>query len=226
MPEACTVLIAAPDLIPTLRERSTDPSAELLTFSDAEALHALEVITARRPRIVTLERLFAATPRGAALINRIKADPNLNEAEIRVVAHDSDYARVSPRRGGAPPASGAATAVASAAVAAPPLDYRGTRRAPRVRIPGKVSVLVDGNAAELVDLSTMGAQVVSATSLRPNQRVRMTLPDEAGQVRLNAVVAWASFEMPPKIGPRYRAGIEFADADASAVDAFISRHRG
>ena len=35
-------------------------------------------------------------------------------------------------------------------------------------------------------------------------------------MRFNAIVAWASFEIPPKIGPRYRAGIEFIDADADA----------
>ena len=43
--------------------------------------------------MVALERLFAATPRGAALINRIKADPALGDTEIRVIAHDSDYSR-------------------------------------------------------------------------------------------------------------------------------------
>lgn len=224
MPEVCTVLIAAPELLPILKERSVEPAAELLMFSDAEALHALEVITQRRPRVVTLERLFAATPRGAALINRIKADPTLNDAEIRVVAHDSDYTRVSPRRAVAV-AAAAPAAVVSEPPALAPLDYRGTRRAPRFRMSGVVSVLVDGNAAQIVDLSTMGAQVVSPASLRPNQRVRIALPDDIGQVRFNAVVAWASFEIPPSEGPRYRAGLEFADADPLAVEGFIGRHK-
>ena len=35
-------------------------------------------------------------------------------------------------------------------------------------------------------------------------------------------MAWASFEIPPNGGPRYRAGIEFLDADGSAVDAYIA----
>jgi hypothetical protein len=38
-------------------------------------------------------------------------------------------------------------------------------------------------------------------------------------------VAWASFEIPPKDGPRYRAGIEFVDADAEALEAFCIRHK-
>jgi hypothetical protein len=38
-------------------------------------------------------------------------------------------------------------------------------------------------------------------------------------------VAWASFEIPPKDGPRYRAGIEFVDADATALEGFCNRHK-
>jgi hypothetical protein len=225
----CTVLIAAPDLLPALKERADPNHGELLAFTDVEALRALEVITKRRPRLVTLERLFAATPRGAALIHRIKADPSLLQSEIRVVSHDSDYSRVLPRPAGS--GTGAATApVATAAVtaapAAPlPLDQRGTRRATRLRIAPKVDVQVDGNTATLVDLSTVGAQVVSAGVLKPNQRVRIAMVDEKGSLRFNATVAWAKFEIPPGSGPRYRAGLDFVDADQSAVEGFCGRHK-
>ena len=87
MTDSCTVIIAASDLLATLKERTGDVNGEVLAFSDSDALRALEVITKRRPRVVALERLFAATPRGAALINRIKADPALVESEIRVMQH-------------------------------------------------------------------------------------------------------------------------------------------
>ena len=74
--------------------------------------------------------MFAVTPRGAALINRIKADPTLRQAEIRVMAHNSDYTRVVPRA--APPS-------------APALDQRGTRRAPRFKMADRTVVaVVDG----------------------------------------------------------------------------------
>jgi PilZ domain-containing protein len=86
-------------------------------------------------------------------------------------------------------------------------------------------VLVDGNLALLVDLSTIGAQVLSPTVLKPNQRVRMALSDEHSSVRFNASVAWASFEIPRNTNPRYRAGIEFIDADKSAVNAYLARHK-
>lgn len=227
MTEHCTVFISAPDVLPTLQQRAGAPGGEMLTFSDTDALRALDVITTRRPGLVVLERLFAATPRGAALIKRIKADPTLEQAEIRVLSHDSDYVRVLARAttGG----NGAVTAIAAPAgraVTVPdaPLDRRGTRRATRFRIAGHVEVLIDGNTAALVDLSTCGAHVVSPTVLKPKQRVRMALPDEAGVVKFNAEVAWASFEMPPTSGPRYRAGINFVDADGTSVDAFCRRH--
>ena len=111
-----------------------------------------------------------------------------------------------------------------AAPAAAPLDQRGTRRAPRFRIVEGVEVSIDGNPASLQDLSIVGAMVVSPTILRPNQRVRVSLPDTSRPVRFIGGVAWASFEM-PKGGPRYRAGIEFFDADPVAVDRFIESNK-
>ena len=97
MADACTVVIGAADLLPALTERSGAFNGEVLAFSDHDAVLALEEIVRRRPKVVALERQFAATPRGAALINRIKADPELAASELRVVAHDSDYERVLPR---------------------------------------------------------------------------------------------------------------------------------
>ncbi|MGE0446099.1 MAG: PilZ domain-containing protein [Vicinamibacterales bacterium] len=211
-----TVLIAPSEHLPALRARAD--LGEITAFADNEALRALDTITRQRPALVALERMFASTSRGAALINRIKADPSLSACEIRIVS---------------PEAVPAATAHAAVAVAEPPplpvapaapLDQRGTRRAPRVRMADGVDVLVDGNPAALIDLSVIGAQVVSPTILKPNQRLRMSLPDPGRPIRFNAAVAWASFEM-PKTGPRYRAGIEFVDADPEAVGRFAEANR-
>jgi PilZ domain-containing protein len=237
--QSCAVLIAAPDVQAAFRQRAGAIDGDVLVFSDAEALRALEAITTRRPRLVALERIFAATPRGAALINRIKADPALAQTEIRVLAHDSDYSRVLPRAGsagilGAEPVSAPAAApqtshtaaaeAATATVAPAELDENGTRAAPRFKMQPKLEVLIDGNPATLIDLSTSGAQVVSVTILKPNQRVRMALSDDQGVMRFNAAIAWAAFEIPPKIGPQYRAGVEFVDADTAAIDAYCARH--
>jgi len=107
---------------------------------------------------------------------------------------------------------------------AAPLDQRGTRRAPRFVVANGIEVMIDGNPAALINLSVVGAQVVSPTILKPNQRVRMTLQDRGGPIRVMAGVAWAAFEM-PKSGPVYRAGIEFYDAEASPVLRFIDTNK-
>jgi PilZ domain-containing protein len=208
-----TVIVAAPEYLPALQEQGDFGDA--LAFSDADALKALEAITRDRPKVIALEKQFAATSRGAALIKRIKADPKLRKCEIRVVSHEGESEDVEQPE----PAS-------QTVEAAPPakLDQRGTRRAPRVKIVDGVEVLIDGSPAVLIDLSVVGAQVVSPTILRPNQRVRMVLPDEERPIRCVAGVAWAAFEM-PKSGPRYRAGIEFFDAESGNLDRFIDQNK-
>jgi hypothetical protein len=207
------VLIGAADFLPSLKERAGALNGEVLTFADADALRALEAITKRRPTMVALDRIFAVTPRGAALINRIKADPSLRHSEIRVLAHDSDYMRVVPRT---PPPS------------APALDQRGTRRAPRFKMAPNVTAHIDAKTTMLVDLSAVGAQVVSQAVLKPNQRIGVALSDTIDTVRFDATVVWTSFEIPPNGAPRYRAGLDFGDAgaDSGAIGAFCERHKG
>jgi hypothetical protein len=208
--EPCTVLIGAVDLLPALKQRAGDVNGEVLAFSDAEALRALEAITKRRPRVIALERLFSVSPRGTALINRIKADASLRQAEIRVFAHDSDYTRVVPH---------------APAPAPQVLDQRGTRRAPRFKMAEKVRVVVEGHTSTLIDLSTVGAQILSPGKLKPNQTVMIALTGEIESVRCTATVAWTKFEIPPSSAPVYRSGIDFVDADPASVDAFCARHK-
>jgi PilZ domain-containing protein len=208
---ACTVVIAATDVLPAVEQRvATSVGGELVSFNETQAIQALEAVVKRKPAVVAFERMFAMTPRGAALINRIKADSKLKDTEVRVVAHDSDYSRVSPRR------------VSDALKA---LDQRGTRRAPRFKMADKTAVAVEQTAGTLIDISTIGAHFVSQLAVKPSQEVKLTLTDISGNLKLLAKVVWASFEIPPNSGPRYRAGVELIDADAASVDAFIQRHK-
>jgi CheY-like chemotaxis protein len=238
---APAVVIAASNLMPSLRERLAD-DGQLVVFPDTEPIQALQAILEHRPSLIVLERLFAATPRGAALINRIKNDPQLGHAEVRVMSHSGDYRRVVSKPSGSapPPAAAPESAAASegtalateapstAAVAEPPrpLDWHGTRRAPRHRIRPGVEIQLDGNPAQVVDLSQVGAQVISQTILRPNQKVRVSVPNDDFVMRFRGSIAWAKFELPdPSAPPRYRAGIEFADADARAVEAYCLKNK-
>ena len=52
----------------------------------------------------------------------------------------------------------------------------------------------------------------------------MILGDDLGLAKFSASVAWASFEIPKGVS-RYRAGVEFNDAEVSAIDAFCMRHK-
>lgn len=223
--------------MPALRDR-IKVDGEVLAYPDTEPIQALQMIMEQQPNLVILERLFAATPRGAALINRIKSDPQLAHTEVRVMSHTGDYTRqvVKPTTTKTPaPATtsaGAATApqANSPSVAteeAPkPLDWHGTRRAQRFRVKSGVEVQLDGNPAEVVDLSVVGAQVISPTVLRPNQKVRITLPNDEFLLRFRGAVAWAKFELPKDTqAPQYRAGVEFTDGDAAAIDSVINRNR-
>jgi hypothetical protein len=232
------LVIAAQNLMPALRDR-VKVDGEIVTFADTEPIQALQTIMEQRPGLVVLERLFAATPRGAALINRIKSDPQLSHAEVRVMSHTGDYTRqvVKPSTVGAPPAgkpaanatAGAQTAGSPVATADAPkaLDWQGTRRAPRFRVKAGVELHLDGNPAAVIDLSTVGAQVISPTVLRPNQKVRITIPVDDLTMRFRGAVAWAKFELPkaPVKSPQYRAGVEFTDADAKAIDSFTNRNK-
>lgn len=217
-----TVLIASAEHLAALKEH--DDLAGAHAFSDADALKALDAITRQRPAVVALSSAFAATSRGVALVNRIKADPALAACEIRVMSADTNHGRSTARAVAASTHTQAAVAEPQAQAGTAALDYAGTRRAPRVEVVDGIEVLIDGNAAALIDLSTVGAMVLSPTILRPNQRVRMSLPDPLRPIRFAASVAWASFEL-LKVGPRYRGGLEFFEADAAGIQRFMDANK-
>lgn len=213
------MLIGPADSLPGLQER-LDPAADIQTFADSEALEALDHIMRTKPVLVAMHDEFSATSRGTALINRIKDDPTLANCEVRIMARDASQNRVAVKRGG----QGGGVAVEEQPK--PALDQKGTRRAPRVRIKDGVEVAVDGNPAALVDLSTVGAQVVSPTILKPNQRVRVVLGDSKSQVKCAGAIAWAAFEMPKGMPTRYRAGIDWGiTPEAPGVENFAKKNK-
>ena len=213
------MLIGPADALPGLKER-LDPKAEVQEFTESEALEALDHIIRTKPGIIAMEDDFSATSRGTALINRIKDDPTLSACEVRVLAHDAAQNRVAVKRGGQ---GGPAVAVDEPK---PALDVKGTRRAPRIRIKDGVEVAVDGSPAALIDLSAVGAQVVSPTVLKPNQRVRVLIGEGKAAVKCSGAIAWAAFEMPKGMPTRYRAGIDFgSSADVPSVDGFAKKHK-
>ena len=212
-------MIGPAEALPALRGRF-DQGDAVQTFSDSEALEALDHIIRTKPSLVALQDEFSATSRGTALINRIKDDPTLVVCEVRVLARNSEKSRIAVKRG---QAGGSAVALDEPV---PALDQRGTRRATRVKIKEGIEVAVDGNPAALVDLSIVGAQVVSPTVLKPNQRVRMIMGDGKTAVRCSGAVAWAAFEMPKGMATRYRAGIDWGiTAEGPAIQTFAEKNK-
>jgi hypothetical protein len=215
------VLIGPADALPGLQER-LDPSADVQAFTESEALEALDHIIKTKPALVAMQDEFSDTSRGQALINRIKDDASLKNVEVRVMARDAANNRVAVKRG----SHGSTPAAVAVDEPKPALDQRGTRRAPRIRIKDGVEVTIDGSPAVLVDLSTVGAQVVSPTVLKPNQRVRVIMGDGKAAVRCNGAIAWAAFEMPKGMPTRYRAGIDWGlTAESANVDNFAKKNK-
>jgi PilZ domain-containing protein len=177
--------------------QSSADSTEMLSFAETEVARALDVIEQRRPRLVIVNQVFAATSPGIALIDRIKHDSALQPCEVRTVAF-----------GEAPG----------------PLDMSGTRRAPRFQMAGPINVDIDGKSATLVNVSLVGAQVLSPTILKPKQRLRFTVVDEGRAIRIQCLVVNVAVEI-VKGAPRYRAGIDFSNADPAALQGFIERNK-
>ena len=96
------------------------------------------------------------------------------------------------------------------------------RAAERVRMFDRVEVVIDGAAAQLVDISSLGAQVTCARTIRPNRQVRIVIPQEGQNTLCCGHVMWALFEVAPE-GGRYRAGLKFTSVDTTAVEAFLSQ---
>lgn len=225
------VVIGPTEALGALRAQLPE-NRPLQTFTDHQVREAVEFIATHRPAIVGIEETFAVSPRGEALVGRIMDDPSLASCEIRILAYSQKAERDKSRRKSgagipvaAPPVSGDGDGTSVRSV-----DRRGTRRTERIRMLAGVVITVDGNPAELVDLSAAGAQVVSRVVLRPNQRVRLQLPEPRTEgkrmVRCAASVVWASFEMPAGQPPRYRAGLKLASpTEAEALQHFALLHQ-
>ena len=218
--ETAVVLIAPADDVPSLK---SEPAFErvILVFPDTESLRALEAIAQHRPSLVVLDRGFVGSSRGAAIINRIRTDPALSHSKIRVLGQTSEYVKLVSRR-----VEKGLSVISAIPGEALPDDYRGTRVAARIELAAGLDIRLDGERAHLVDLSHTGAQIQVPSSLRPGQRVRVSLADDERTLRLLGLVVWAAFE--PARGGRpagYRVGVVFMDTETKPIEAFCSRHR-
>ena len=215
------VVVIASDTAVTTLKGLPGVGRQIMVFADTDVLRAVEAIEEHKPNLIVLQREFLDTPRGAALIWRVKTNPDLSHAQIRVLSEVAEYEHLLSRRSQA--GLDPATAVPGEPL---PADYDGVRLTRRFKVRPGLEMRLDGYPTTLVDLSRSGAQVLVAKPLRFNQAVRISIADEEGAFRFGATVVWASFERSADTGQqRYRAGIVFVDPDAQLLEELCVRHR-
>jgi hypothetical protein len=208
------IVIARAEHEVALRKRlGTEPTVAL--FADSDALKAFDAVEAHPPKILALDRTFAFTARGAALVARLRGDHRMGAIDLRVLTEDETNSPMILET----KALGLEGAVLKTSH---PLDYCGTRRAPRFPITDAAGVVVNGENGTLVNLSSTGAQLLVHTRLRPSEPLRLALIDSDAEVKVRGVVAWSSVEADHG-GLAYRAGVEFINPDALSLDAFCVR---
>jgi len=202
-------------------------SGRVLYFSDSSFISALESIRAHKPRVVAVESQLAHTGEGRAFIDRLKA-ASIAGCELHLISfvHGRWTTTLAEPAPGAARSVPVASVAAAPVAAAPPVATVNTRRVPRFPLLDVRAAVVDGKETNLVDMSVLGAQVVSQPVLKPNQRLKISLPDEGNQIlELTGCVAWSMFERRDFASlPQYRAGMEFTDAAAKSLEGYCRRH--
>ena len=183
---------------------------------------------------------------------RLRADRARKELEARLDAlvHERDALMADlrpshePQRDGetaSPAASVAAPArheAASAARAQPDVlpdppparcppegEWGPVRLAVRYAFRQPIPIQINGDAGLLVDLSVAGCQLVSSSSVKPNQIVKVLLASEETTIPCTGKVMWARFEPRSAGAIGYRAGVHFTKPDQAALEAFIASSR-
>jgi len=229
MPADVCVLVADPTRLDAIRQGTSLPG-RLMPFASTSLASAIASIRAYRPKTVALEAVFAETPAGVGFIEQV--EPLVRGGILLVVEHDGQWIATARGNGRSQPipSRGDSKIVAPsprqvAAVAAPPVEPANTRRAPRFSVREQLEVVVESGHASLIDLSVLGAQIVSLPLLRPNQKLKIDLTDTNDGVSVIAQVAWSLFEKPTaQTEPYYRVGLEFTGAARQALEKYRQRH--
>jgi hypothetical protein len=227
-----TVVIA--DAAQTLAIRAGLSLSGRVTWFTAGNLFAAHAsIQMHHPKVILVEAVFAETPTGQEFLAGIERLA-IRGSAINLVARAQGRWTTTPygpqlaiaeSQAGAAALSRSGAAEFRLAAAGAQTKGANTRRASRFKILESVNAVIENGQATLVNISILGAQVVSQPSLKPTQSVKILLPDLDETVRLTAQVAWATFEQPqPGAAPHYRAGMEFTDAAQEILEDYCRRH--
>jgi hypothetical protein len=241
MPSDVSIVVADAARLQSIRERSSLPG-RMMPFPSSSIASALASVRAYRPRVIAIEAAFAETPAGVSFIEQIEPLTRGGSSILLLVEHEDTWVATPHGSGRAPSQSSRAAAntakptvvaaskpaaapASNTIVAATPSVVVSTRRAPRFQVRDQLEVVVESGHASLVDLSVLGAQIVSLPMLRPNQKIKIDLTDPDETLSVIAQVAWALFERPQlKEEPFYRVGLEFTGAAQKALEQYRQRH--
>ena len=232
MPSDMTIIVADPARIPAIRDGMVLPG-RMMYFTAANVVAALDTIRAHQPKLVVVDALFARTAPGVAFVERVE-QLAIPQSDIRLVIQLEGRWVTAPRNAGPVAVSAPRPVVvpmpAVVVAPAPPVMTAAaaalnTRRAPRFLVRDAVNAVIENGSANLVDISVLGAQIVSGPVLRPRQKIKLALPDTGDMLQVMAQVAWSTFEKPALVvAAHYRAGIEFTDAGQQLLEDYRRRH--
>jgi hypothetical protein len=213
---ANSIVIVRPEHLTSLKKRLAEADT-VAVFSESEILQVQDSLLARPPDVLVMHSAFATTSRGATLVAALKAKPRDTGTSIRVFIEDEVKSPLILTETGL--AANEALLEASR-----PLDRAGTRQAARYPM-NRRAVSINGEAAQLIDLSISGAQVQAASRLRPMKVVRFVLANDPSDLRFQGTVAWA-IAVPSGGAIQYRAGVEFVNPDKKQLAKFCEKHGG
>lgn len=214
-----TVVVADPQRMQQLRDGLATPG-RVLRYPTSNLASALESIRANQPGLIILDSGFLHGGQGHGFVQRIH-DLGLSKVVLQqAVFNHGHWTMTSLDQ--APPEQRPADNQRVVAVKRAGLE---TRRAPRFLVQDIAQALADGAPIDVVDLSVLGAQMISQPMMRPNQTLRIGLPDTSGNIMLTANVAWSVYEKAAnKPAPHFRVGIEFSNTEAENLADYCKRH--
>jgi hypothetical protein len=206
-------------------------SGRVMWFNEGNLGAALDSIRMNHPKLVAVEAAFAERPQGQVFLSRLE-QLAIRGSAIQLVVRTNGTWATTPYAGptAAPESRAVGSTVPPAVVAGPSAvaaqtKAANTRRAQRFKLLESLNAVVEDGQANLVNISIIGAQVVSPSVIRPTQKVKIMLPDAKDMVQLSGHVAWSTFErIQLQTEPYYRAGMEFTDAAQEILEDYCRRH--
>jgi PilZ domain len=231
MPSDFTVIVADAARMPAIRA-GLQVLGRAMHITSGNLASAMDSIKNFQPKLVAVDAVFAQTLTGAAFIERVEKLA-IADGDIRLIARvEGSWITTARRQTSGFIVSPPIVAVPAASIVAAPAPVSAaqiaaisTRRAPRFLVRDPLDVVVENGSAALIDISILGAQVVSGPVLRPSQKIKIALPDDRDLLHVTAHVAWSTFEKPQMVADaHYRAGIEFTGAAQEALEDYRRRH--